>query len=82
MSCCNKKRTTFTQPAAAQVQQQPAPAHFHGHTIQFQYTGRTALSAVGNITGKRYHFYRPGDIQSVDYRDAAGMETVPVLKKL
>lgn len=47
----------------------------------FEYTGKTALTVKGNITGKKYRFNYPGDIQLVDYRDASGMMTVPVLRK-
>ncbi|MEO6168186.1 MAG: hypothetical protein ABIO46_03655 [Chitinophagales bacterium] len=49
--------------------------------ITFEYTGKTALTVTGNRTGNRYRFYRPGEILSVDYRDAAGMISIPVLKK-
>ncbi|HUM48011.1 MAG TPA: hypothetical protein PLD84_13860 [Chitinophagales bacterium] len=48
----------------------------------FEYTGKTALTVTGNRTGNRYRFFRPGDIQPVDYRDVAGMVTIPVLKKV
>lgn len=50
--------------------------------VNFEYTGKTALSITGNITGKRYRFAHPGDKQLVDYRDASGMRSVVVLRKV
>jgi hypothetical protein len=47
----------------------------------FEYTGQSALTVTGSVTGKRYRFSFPGDIQTVDYRDAGAMMAVPVLKK-
>lgn len=52
-----------------------------GSDLNFKYTGKTALSVTGSITGKRYRFSFPGNIQTVDYRDATGMRTVPLLSE-
>ena len=75
MSCCNRKRASFTQSTSLKtinnIQQ-----------VSFQYIGMTALSATGLITGRKYFFSKPGDIQNVDYRDVDGMLNVPVLKKV
>lgn len=48
----------------------------------FEYTGKTALTVTGNISGKQYRFTNRGDKQPVDYRDASAMMKVPVLKKV
>ena len=75
MSCCNQKRSSLVRPASSNVTD----------TIQqvnFQYTGMTALAATGIVTGRKYFFSKPGDIQNVDYRDAAEMMTVPLLKRI
>jgi len=75
MSCCNKKRTSLTQSTSLKtVNNIPQ--------VSLQYTGMTALSATGLITGRKYFFSKPGDIQNVDYRDVEGMLNVPVLKKV
>ncbi|MEO5651061.1 MAG: hypothetical protein ABIR03_14220 [Ginsengibacter sp.] len=50
--------------------------------VNFEYTGKSALSVTGNITGKRYRFAHPGDERLIHYSDAPGMMTVPVLKKV
>lgn len=48
----------------------------------FEYTGKTAMTVSGNISGKQYRFNNPGDKHMVDYRDASGMMKVPVLKRV
>jgi len=48
---------------------------------EFEYIGLTALTITGSVTGKRYRFYHPHNVQKIDYRDASGMMAVPVLKK-
>ena len=48
----------------------------------FEYTGKTALTVTGNISGKQYRFNKSGERQMVDYRDASGLTKVPVLKKV
>ncbi|MEP7110104.1 MAG: hypothetical protein ABI760_19065 [Ferruginibacter sp.] len=50
--------------------------------VHFEYTGLSALTVTGNISGKIYRFTRPGNVQIVDYRDASGMIAVPVLRKV
>ena len=50
-------------------------------TENFEYVGKTALTVTGNKTGNLYRFYRPGDIQAINYHDVAGMIMIPVLKK-
>ena len=50
--------------------------------IYFEYTGNTGLTVTGSVTGKKYRFNLPGDIQVIDYRDASGMMAVPVLKSI
>ncbi|RTL58504.1 MAG: hypothetical protein EKK37_09220 [Sphingobacteriales bacterium] len=50
--------------------------------IKFEYTGLTALTIFGSVTGKKYRFHHPNDIQVIDYRDASSMMGVSVLKKV
>jgi hypothetical protein len=46
----------------------------------FEYMGRTALTAIGAITGARYRFDRPGARLRVDPRDRPALARVPVLR--
>ncbi len=50
--------------------------------VQFEYTGKTALTVNGSIPGKRYRFEHTGSTLVIDYRDAAGMMGIPVLRKV
>lgn len=75
MSCCNQKRASLAQPA-------PVNTNNDIQQVSFQYTGMIALSATGIATGRKYFFSKPGDIQSIDYRDVAEMLNVPVLKRV
>ena len=51
------------------------------NTIEFVYVGRTALTAIGPVTGASYRFNQPGARVQVDVRDAASMAQVPVLRQ-
>ena len=51
-------------------------------TTEFAYVGRTALSAIGHVTGVSYRFAHPGARVHVDKRDAASLEQVPVLRRV
>ncbi len=48
----------------------------------FKYTGKSALTIFGGVTGRRYRFLQNGDTQLIDYRDVSGMTNVPVLRKI
>ncbi len=83
MSCCGQKRNENRQ----QEQHQAAGPVYNytpkmGEDVQFEYTGKTALTVNGAITGKRYRFEHTGSKLVIDYRDAAGMTGIPVLRKV
>ena len=82
MCNCGNKRNAQQQeaqflsgPVSAKINKSQWP------DIKFEYAGKTGLSVTGGITGKKYRFNHPGDIQLIDYRDASGMMAVPSLKK-
>lgn len=75
MSCCGDKRAAYTQQASNSPAQ-PATGYVPPKMwpdVHFEYTGETALTVTGNITGGRYQWARKGEVQLVDYRDASGM---------
>jgi hypothetical protein len=78
MCNCGKKRREYSQPNVSVSN----TAKSNMANTNFQYTGRTALTVTGNITGKNYRFNYPGQIQTIDHRDAFAMKTIPMLKKL
>lgn len=48
----------------------------------FEYTGKTALTLIGNVTGMQYRFNYTGNRQNIDYRDVPSIMVIPVLKKV
>jgi hypothetical protein len=90
MSCCGKQRKQISQTIPAYPgrrslqglstvrdqapQWQPA--------VYFEYVGKTGLTAIGPVTGKRYRFNGNGAVVAVDVRDQASLLTVPHLKRL
>jgi hypothetical protein len=94
MCNCGKKRNEFQNnapaaaaapvnpPAAAVAAARPAakPGAVMPGQTSIAYFGKTALTITGTITGKRYRFRFPGDIQAIDNRDVPALVLVPVLK--
>ncbi len=50
--------------------------------ILFQYVGRTGMTVIGPITGRRYRFERGGTPVEVDARDSPGLFAVPNLERV
>ena len=82
MCNCGNKRSVLTTASSGMPQPVQLPTQKAGPDISFMYTGQSALTATGNVTGKRYRFNAPGDQQLVDFRDASSMMMVPVLKRM
>jgi len=83
MCNCGKKRSDYTQQPYTTATTNVSTTHAQNIVpVNFQYTGKTALTVTGNITGRRYRFNYPGDVQPIDSRDAASLMAVPVLKKI
>ena len=58
-----------------------AAAGSHG-AVQFEYVGRSAITAIGPVTGRRYAFSTPGAQIAVDPRDRHALAQVPTLRQL
>ncbi|CAN5210376.1 hypothetical protein BH11BAC6_BH11BAC6_14990 [soil metagenome] len=81
-NCGNNRASLNEQPMAKTSQTKTqSPAETETTNYVFEYTGKTALTAIGTATGMRYRFNQPGDMQSVDPTDASGMMMIPVLRK-
>jgi len=50
--------------------------------VAFQYTGTTTLTAIGPLSGRRYHFGGPNAVVEVDPRDRVSLATVPNLRQI
>lgn len=85
MCNCGNKRSEYAQQA---TQGQDTPRQGLKIPVQtynyagFEYTGKTALTVTGNVTGKQYRFSTPGARQEIDYRDIPGMVNIPVLRRI
>jgi hypothetical protein len=87
MACCGKGREqlrgTSPQPQAfspGSSAMPPPPAR--RFVACFEYVGRTALTVLGPVTGKRYRFDGPGARVVVDLRDRPSLAAVPHLREI
>ncbi|HVR39104.1 MAG TPA: hypothetical protein VMU84_08400 [Thermoanaerobaculia bacterium] len=48
----------------------------------FRYDGRTTLTVIGRVTGRRYWFREPGAEIAVELRDRASMQQVPNVREV
>lgn len=85
MSCCGEKRSKiyhdpWSYPGAENGANTGQSVQLP-EAVYFAYTGATALTATGVITGTVYRFDKPGATLEVDRRDAAFMTGIPNLRK-
>jgi hypothetical protein len=86
MSCCGDKRERiYPDPYALSPARdgvpESQPAYVPANSW-FEYTGATAMTVKGAVTGQIYRFEGTGDRLEVDRRDAAYMAGVPRLRKV
>lgn len=72
--CCGRSTVPVVSVAA------PAPDG-KGAGPRFEYIGKTALTVVSPVTGKKYRFPQSGARVEVDARDRPWMTFVPNLKR-
>ncbi len=83
MCNCGKKRTAYAQQSQARnVSTNAGVAATANAYTSFEYTGKTALSVTGKVTGIQYRFNSPGNRQNIDSRDVPYMAGVPVLRRV
>ncbi len=78
MSCCGQKRDNW------RVQADPSLQGSAGNpgVVYFRYVGKSALTAVGAITGRVYRFAGPGSVAATDPRDAPSIAATPHLVQI
>jgi hypothetical protein len=81
MSCCGRSRQQLSFLAAAQDTARRPPPVERRFEVLFEYTGATALTAVGPVTGRRYRFEGRGARVAVDPRDRQALARVPGLRQ-
>ena len=78
--CCGR---TGMEMASARAVSEAQPVFADGASApKFEYVGKTAMTVVGPMTGKRYRFSRPGEQLEVDVRDRSWIAFVPNLKRV
>lgn len=84
MSCCGKHRAAGGSPARI-------PTTTNGNSTRppvrqtsvfFEYVGRTGVTVVGPVSGRRYRFDAPGSRQPVDPADKPSLAAVPALRQV
>ncbi len=75
MSCCGQGRSQIGIRTMFETRS-------IGGAVIFEYVGRTALTTTGGVSGKRYRFDSPGARLTVDARDRASLDALPMLKQV
>ncbi len=81
MCSCGKMTASLPRISDASTSPPPDGSAAHG-AVSFEYIGRTSLTAIGRITGRRYRFGMPGARVAVDLRDRHSLLSVPHLRQL
>jgi hypothetical protein len=85
MSCCGKHRAAGGGPPPR------IPTTTNGHSTRpparqtsvfFEYVGRTGLTVVGPVSGRRYRFDAPGSRQPIDPADKPSLAAVQLLRQV
>jgi hypothetical protein len=80
MPCCGKSRAQLFGTGAGPGAHGPASPGALRYRVLFEYVGKTALAAIGPVSGKHYRFAHPGAVIVVDPRDRPGLAAVPGLR--
>ena len=78
MACCGQDKGSYSSVPMTRSNGFTAP----GGTPIFEYTGATALTVVGSITGRTYHFERTGARIAIDARDQQSVAQVPNVRRV
>jgi hypothetical protein len=80
MGCCGKVRQSLG--SALRPAQPDSPTPRRSLNVVFAYTGATAMTVRGPVSGRLYRFDRPGARLTVDPRDRPGLARVPHLREV
>jgi hypothetical protein len=76
MPCCGGQRQGTIRPVAVDsLRRTSAP-------ITFVYMGDSTLKVIGGATGRSYHFDYPGCRLEVHARDAPGLVSIQMLRRV
>jgi hypothetical protein len=83
--CCGRSNSqvpTLLQHVSVPVSLPPDGTAPISNGSHFQYVGKTALTVVSPLTGKRYRFNQPGERVEVDATDQSWITFVPHLVRV
>jgi len=75
MSCCGVRVSSPSLGTSA-------IARRHRYEIRFEYTGQSALTVHGPVSGRRYHFFQPGAQMVIDARDRPHLARIATLREV
>jgi hypothetical protein len=82
MTCCGKNRQqigALSVPTSGEMDKRDPVRQF---TILFEYIGRSAMTVIGPVSGRRYRFEHSGARLPIDPRDRPGLARVPNLRQV
>ena len=80
MACCGRARAQLFATGTNPIAREASPTAMRRYQVQFEYIGKTAMTAIGSVSGRRYRFDGPGAIVTIDPRDRPGLAQVPGLR--
>ena len=84
MSCCGRQRQAMLSAAPTNRTAVPATPPrrdpVRSASAVFEYVGRTGLTVVGPVSGRRYRFAATGVRVAVDSADMPSLTAVPQLR--
>ena len=79
MACCGQDRAMASSGGRAVEARGTEPG---SRSVLYQYTGATAMTINGPISGQQYRFSTPGSRLGIDPRDAESFAGVPNLRRI
>jgi hypothetical protein len=79
MACCGQRRGAIDTSGTAAAAKRPPPK---ARVVLYQYTGPSAMTVAGPMSGATYRFGAPGAKVQIDTRDASSMAGLPNLRRL
>jgi hypothetical protein len=80
MGCCGQRRAQMT--TGGTVQAEANRSRPVSRVALYEYTGMTAMTVAGPVSGSKYRFAAPGAKVQVALRDVASMSSLPNLRRL
>jgi len=80
--CCGRNRTQLMKVGIPKNRPQSATPQPMPPRVSFVYTGNTALTVRGPISGVEYRFDRPGARVEVDWRDRILLASIRPLRQI